>query len=115
MGDADGALADFDQAIRLKPDGAAAFLERGSARLGQKEWAKSIEDFGRFIQLERRNPAGFYMRSLAHTGLGNYGDAIVDLEEALRLVKEWGGDDDLEARYESALGKLRKAQTSREA
>ena len=102
------ATADFDEAVRLQPDNAEIYLERGRTRLELDRWEDSIEDFGEAIRLQKENIGAYYMRSLARTRLGLLDEAILDLEEAQRLARAMGSDD-LAGRYERILEELREA------
>jgi tetratricopeptide (TPR) repeat protein len=57
-GDLDGAIQDYDEAIRLRPDAADAFYKRGVARKasasksGEKAmYAAAIADYQRYLDL----------------------------------------------------------------
>jgi tetratricopeptide (TPR) repeat protein len=43
-GDLEGAIADYDEAIRLKPDYAAAFYNRGTARRDMGDIQGALQD-----------------------------------------------------------------------
>ncbi|MDW3096531.1 MAG: hypothetical protein R8J41_00385 [Alphaproteobacteria bacterium] len=79
------AVADFNSAIGIKPDGGSAYANRGVAHRLQGAFEKSIEDFGKAIILEPENPNHF-----ANRGISNYkakwvGRAFEDLEKAVEL------------------------------
>src|SRR5262249_26051680 len=52
LGDQPAAIADFDQAIALKPDYAEAYWGRGLVRSVQGDWAAAIADFDQAIALK---------------------------------------------------------------
>ncbi len=48
------AIDDFDQAIRLSPEFARAFVARGTVRWKQEEYAKAIADYQEAVRLDPR-------------------------------------------------------------
>ena len=96
------AITDFDAAIRCDPNFADAYFYRGclkdylaqseSVRAARHEARRSaIADFGEAIRLDldfRERLHAYYRRGLAKYNLDRYEDAIVDLDEALRLIKQ---------------------------
>jgi len=84
-GEPDKAIADFDQALRLKPDYASAYTHRGHAWTDKGEVDKAIEDLNRALQLNPDDANGYAFRGLAWSGKGDYDAAISDCNEALRL------------------------------
>jgi len=75
----------LSNAIKLTPDYAAAFNERGIAysQLGQHQSA--IEDFNEAIRLKPDNFNAFNNRGIAYSLLGQYPRAIENFNEAIRL------------------------------
>ena len=80
-----GAIRDFDEAIRLKPDDAAAYNSRGSAKsnLGDKQGA--IKDFDEAIRLKPDYADAYWFRGAAKLNLGDKQGAVKDFDEAIRL------------------------------
>ncbi len=52
MGDYQGAIADYTQVIRFKPDYANAYCLRGNAKEGLGQYAAAIADYDTAIRLE---------------------------------------------------------------
>ena len=89
LGDYKGAIADFDSAIRLNPDDAAAYLNRGSAKgqLGQRFAA--IADYDSTIRLNPDYANAYYNRGLAKYNLGQHFAAIADFDSTIRLNPDY--------------------------
>ncbi|MDX2212163.1 MAG: tetratricopeptide repeat protein [Oculatellaceae cyanobacterium bins.114] len=84
-GDKQGAIADYTEAIRLKPDYAFAYNNRGVAKkdLGDKQGA--IEDCTEAIRLKPDYAEAYNNRGAAKKDLGDKQGAIADYSEAIRL------------------------------
>jgi tetratricopeptide (TPR) repeat protein len=84
-GDFKGAIADYDQAIRLNSTFVAAFANRGSARAGAKDYKGAIEDFDQAIRLNPRAVAVYVNRGDVRLETKDYKGAIADYNQAIRL------------------------------
>ncbi len=79
------AIADYTQAITLKPDDGPAYYGRGQARLALNQTDGAIADFTQAIRY-MGTLAGLYVaRGYAHLVKGNAGESIVDFTVAIRL------------------------------
>ena len=78
------AINAYDRSIRLKPDYAAAYNNRGVAKndLGRHEDA--ITDHDEAIRLKPDLAGAYSNRGIALSNLGRYEDAITDFDEAIR-------------------------------
>src|SRR5574341_2284323 len=65
VGNLGGAIADYTEAIRLKPGYAVAYLNRGKAYFGLYEHTEALRDFNRSIELNCEE------LHLAHLGRGD--------------------------------------------
>jgi tetratricopeptide (TPR) repeat protein len=89
--DWEAATADFNNALRVKPDMGEAFVNRGAASIGGKRYADSLQDLNRGIELGVDELAkAYYNRALAHEGLDDPKSAYFDYQKALELEPEWG-------------------------
>jgi Flp pilus assembly protein TadD len=71
-GDLDGALAAFDEAIRLRPSSARAFLWRGRAWTQKGDLDRALDDFNQAIKFDPLNDQAF-------SGRGEVGDVLLSL------------------------------------
>ena len=87
--DYQGAIADFTEAIRLKPDHASAYFNRGVVKynLGDKEGA--ITDYTQAISLKPDHAGAYYNRGLAKADLGDKEGAITDYTQAINLKPDF--------------------------
>jgi tetratricopeptide (TPR) repeat protein len=89
----DGKYTDFKEAIeyltnciRLKPDAANAYYNRGTAYAkGLGQYHRAIQDYNEAIRLKPDNAEAFNNRGVAYGNLGQYHRAIQDYNEAIRL------------------------------
>lgn len=79
------ALADFDQAIRLRPDDASGRAGRARARLALRDVDGAIEDYSEALRLAPQTAALYVGRGHARFVKGDNPAAITDFTEALRL------------------------------
>ena len=79
-----GILA-YDHAIRLKPDFAAAYVNRGNTKgtIGRHEDA--LADYNEAIRINPQDAKGYYNRGTDKVRLGRYEDALADFDEAIRI------------------------------
>ena len=79
------AIADYTEAIRLKPDYALAYVTRGAAKESLKEYFAAIADFDTAIRLKPDFAFAYIGRGIAKADLQQYAAAIVDFDTAIRL------------------------------
>jgi Tfp pilus assembly protein PilF len=85
-----GARSDFDSALQAKPDLGEAFLNRGAALLGARQFADSLIDLNRAIELGVQEPEkAYYNRGLAYEKMGERLAAYADYSKAIELMPEW--------------------------
>jgi tetratricopeptide (TPR) repeat protein len=78
------AIKDFDKAIELNPNDAAAYNNRGLAKKDLRQYAEAIQDYDKAIELNP-NAAAYYNRGIVKNYLGQYAKAIKDFDKAIEL------------------------------
>ena len=83
------AIADYDVAIRLKPDYAFAYNNRGAAKAALKQYAAAIADYTQAIRLKPNYAGAYNNRGFAKAALGQYFPAISDYDMAIGLKPDY--------------------------
>jgi len=88
-GDKQGAIADYNQAIKIKPDYALAYNNRGNAKynLGDKQGA--IADYNQAINIKPDYADAYNYRGIAKKNLGDYQGAIADYNQAIKIKPDY--------------------------
>jgi tetratricopeptide (TPR) repeat protein len=85
--DVDERLRFYTEAIRLKPDYADAFNNRGNARQEKGDLGGALHDYTEAIRLKPDYAAAFNNRGKARSAKGDLDGALQDYTEAIRLKK----------------------------
>lgn len=85
-GDARSAIADLDQAIRLNPNRAGFFRDRGLAHRQNGDLDLAIADLDQAIALDPKRAAPYTHRGLAFAAMGDLDRAILSYNTAIRLA-----------------------------
>src|SRR5688572_26478847 len=85
--DLDGALAAFDEAVRLLPD-AERFAHRGDCHFSRKEFNRAEADYCAAIELAQDVASYLFRRGRLYCEVDRYDEALRDLNEAIRLDPE---------------------------
>jgi len=88
-GDLDGAIADFDRAIKLNPKDDAPYYNRAQARRLKKDAAGAIADYTKAIELGSTNPAAYNNRGNARSENKDLDGAIADYTRAIELKPDY--------------------------
>jgi tetratricopeptide (TPR) repeat protein len=86
----DPALADYDAAIRLRPDYAEAYVNRGVVHYDRGDYDLAIADNDAAIRLRPDFAEAFNNRSLAWYKKGDYQRAQQDFDRTIRLKQNYG-------------------------
>jgi len=88
-GDQVKAMADFDAAIKLKPNDADAHYRRGGILVQQKQYQAAIDELSIVIQEDPMNGPAYSLRSFSHYALSQNADGAADTDKACALNKEF--------------------------
>jgi len=84
------ALSDYNDAIELRPDLGAAYLNQGASYIYQRNFMSAIAPLDRAIQLNSADLfAAYYNRGIARENTGDVPGAYSDFKKALELKPEW--------------------------
>ncbi len=84
-GEANSALKDYDEAIRLNSNDDSAFNNRGVIYFALKEADKAIENYDEAIRLNPNNAGFFNNRGIVRSVKKDFDKAISDFDEAILL------------------------------
>ncbi len=88
-GDVDGAIADYNQGIRLNPSDAIAYNNRGNARRDKGDIDGAIADYDQANQLDPKYTAVLTNRGLAYKKKNDLVRARADFNAALALPQKY--------------------------
>ena len=81
-GNADRAIADFDQAVRIDPKYAAALSNRGDAYRRKRDYDHAVADFDEAIKANPNYSGAYFNRGLSYQDKKDYQKAIADFAQA---------------------------------
>ncbi|MDR2701591.1 MAG: tetratricopeptide repeat protein, partial [Spirochaetaceae bacterium] len=84
-GNLDFAIADWTEAIKLKPDYVSAWYNRGLAYHYKGELDRAIADYTQAIALNPKDAEAYYNRGIAYRNKGEHDRAIADYTQAIAL------------------------------
>ena len=82
------AIGEYDEAIRLDPQLALAYLNRGAVYNEENEFSKAIADCDKAIELDPNLFEAYYNRGLAYAELGEKAEAIADFEKVIAVTDD---------------------------
>jgi serine/threonine protein kinase/tetratricopeptide (TPR) repeat protein len=85
----DKAVADYTEAIRLKPDYAEAYNGRGQSYFKLKQYDKAISDYSDAIRIKADFTEAYSNRAFAYTRVGQFEKAIADCNDAIRIKPDF--------------------------
>ncbi len=89
LGQHERAIEDYDKAIEINPEYAAAYYNRGNSYgdLGQHE--RAIEDYDKAIEINPEYAAAYSNRGNSYGDLGQHERAIEDYDKAIEINPEY--------------------------
>jgi len=81
----DLAIADFNEAIKLDPNGSSSFVSRGRAYDDKNDYDRAIADFSEAIKLDPNDSYSFFWLGAAYHDKKDYNRAIANFDEAIKL------------------------------
>lgn len=84
-----GAIKEFTQVIRLKPDNPLYYWHRGFAKGKLGKHYAAIGDYNRALRLNSDYAIAYHNRGYERAQLGEYDAAITDYDEAIRLDPDY--------------------------
>jgi len=84
------AIADYQTALKLRPNFANHYQGMGISYLNMGEATKAIEAFSKAIEIEPGNVKSYFGRGLANDGLGNKMAALADFKKSCELGRQSG-------------------------
>jgi lipoprotein NlpI len=80
------AIADYTQAIKIDPNFAVAYSNRGLARAGKGDHGGAVADFNKAIEVNPQSPYAYYVRGHARKVYYDHLDeAIADFNKAIEI------------------------------
>jgi tetratricopeptide (TPR) repeat protein len=83
--DAERAIADYDQALRLDPKNAAAYDNRGNALEARGDLDDAMKDYSESVRLNPRNSYVYVNRGVLRSDEADFSGALADFARALSL------------------------------
>jgi len=99
------AIPAYDESIRLKPDLAEAYNNRGNAKNNLGQHKAAMADYDEAIRLKPDYATAYYNRGVASVGLDNKDAARRDFGKAHDLARK-AGEEDVATQAERALKEL---------
>ncbi|MFA4974413.1 MAG: tetratricopeptide repeat protein [bacterium] len=116
LGRHEESITDYNTAIELDPNNAAAYDNRGNAELDLKRYEEAIRDYDTAIELDPNDPEAYYNRGNAKLDFKIYEEAIDDYDTAIDLNPNYakaymnrGNAKGELGRYEEAIDDYDKA------
>ena len=85
LGDYEGAIADYDKAIKINPDSDAAYNNRAHSKNVLGDHKGAMADCDKAIKINPNSDATYNNRGNAKNALGDHKGAMADCDEAIKI------------------------------
>ena len=116
QGKFDEAIEDYDETIRINPESADAYNNRGAAKGALRKYQEAIADFDEAVRINPQHANAYKNKGKAKSALGQYHDAIADYDQAIRINSQFteayydrGNAKDMLGRHDEAIADYNEA------
>jgi tetratricopeptide (TPR) repeat protein len=89
LGEALGAIEDYNTAIRINPRLILAYNNRGNLRQHLGDWTGAIEDFSIVLEIDSQSAIAYNNRAIVYAQMGDCSAAIADYSRAIALQPDF--------------------------
>ena len=87
-GDYQGAISDYNKALKIDPKSKIAYFNRGNANSRLKDYKRAISDYSKSLENDPNYESAYYNRGISEYRLKNYQRAIADFTKAMEINPE---------------------------
>ncbi|MCX7348242.1 MAG: tetratricopeptide repeat protein [Alphaproteobacteria bacterium] len=85
-GDHDGAIIDYTESIKLKPDYMLNYMNRGLSYLSKQDYDNALADFTQAVKVEPDSGKAYYNQGRALEAKGDLANALASYQKASELA-----------------------------
>ncbi len=89
LGNYDGSLADFSEAIRIDPKHFVAFNNRALTRIAQEQYDQALQDVDQALKLNPKYPEALLNRGVIHESMNKSELAVGDYTAAIEIDEKY--------------------------
>jgi len=79
------AIADYSEALKIKPDDPNIFERRAYAEMQLRDYDKALRDYNQAIKLSPEEPKYYQVRAFIYQTKGDFKAALADVDKVLKL------------------------------